>query len=109
MLDGKNAYSPKDVATWLDDLRDYLSGRTPELDQHFSWCEPQPAEIVKATEYNGFLDCAAPEVSAHEGLLLQKAKEQICFKHRDEMSVNIVIDNTHQFQDNNSLIIISQF
>ena len=36
-LDGKNAYSPKDVATWLDDLRDYLAGRTPQLDQLFSW------------------------------------------------------------------------
>ena len=30
-------------------------------------------------------------------------------QNRDEMSVNIVIDNTHQFQDNNWLIIISQF
>ena len=66
MLDVKNAYSSKDAATWLDDLRDYLSGRTPELDQLFFWCEAQPAEIVKANEYGGFLDCAAPEVVSQQ-------------------------------------------
>ena len=39
LLDGKNAYDAKNPATWLEDLRDYLSGRTPELDKLFAWAE----------------------------------------------------------------------
>ena len=37
LLDSRNAFSSKDQATWLEDLKDYLSGRTPELDPLFSW------------------------------------------------------------------------
>ena len=42
LLDTKNALNPKDQATWLEDIKDYLSGRTPELDALFSWAEAQP-------------------------------------------------------------------
>ena len=58
VLDTKNACNPKDQATWLEDLKDYLSGRPPELDALFSWAEAQPVEIARATGYKGCLDCA---------------------------------------------------
>ena len=34
--DVKNAFNSKDQSTWLEDLKDYLSGRTPELDALFT-------------------------------------------------------------------------
>ena len=62
LLYSRNAFSSKDQATWLEDLKDYLSGRTPELDPLFSWCEAQPAEIKAAGDYCGAIDCASSEV-----------------------------------------------
>ena len=44
----------------------YLSGRTPELDELFLWCEAQPTEIVRASDYSGCLDCAAPEMVSQQ-------------------------------------------
>ena len=41
LLDAKNVSNPNDQATWLEDLQDELSGRTPELDGFFSWAEVQ--------------------------------------------------------------------
>ena len=66
LLDPKNAYNAKDAATWLDNLRDDLSGRTPELDSLFSWAEAQPAPIGKAGDYVDCLDCATPEVVSQQ-------------------------------------------
>ena len=57
LLDSRNAFNSKDQSTWLEDLKDYLSGRTPELDQLFSWCEAQPIEIKVAGDYNGVRLC----------------------------------------------------
>ena len=57
--------------TWLEDLKDYLGGRTPELDALLSWAEAQPVEIARAGKYKGCLDCTAPEVvSQHLWALL---------------------------------------
>ena len=50
----------------MEDLKDYLSGRTPELDQLFSWCEAQPIEIKVAGDYNGILDRTSPEVVSQQ-------------------------------------------
>ena len=66
LLDPKNAYSSNDAATWLHDLRDYLSGRTPELDELFSWADAHATPIVRAAEYGGCLDCATPEVVSQQ-------------------------------------------
>jgi hypothetical protein len=56
LLDGKNAYDAKNPATWLEDLRDYLSGRTPELDKLFQWAELRTTEIVSFKEYDGVIE-----------------------------------------------------
>ena len=56
LLDPKNAYDAKSPATWLEDLRDYLSGRTPELDKLFQWAELRTVEIVHWREYDGAIE-----------------------------------------------------
>ena len=60
------------------------------------------AVVQGASDIAADLDSAALETAAHEGLQLQKAKEH-------EISVKIVIEDTHQFQGNIWLNIISQF
>ena len=47
-------------------LRDYLSGRTPELDALLFWAEPQATEITRAGDYGGCLDCATPDMVSHQ-------------------------------------------
>ena len=65
-LDAKNAFNPKDQATWLEVLKDYLNGSTPELNALFSWAEAQPVEIARANEYKGCLGCATPDVRSQQ-------------------------------------------
>ena len=50
----------------MEDLRVYLSGRTPELDTLFAWAQRQPTKIKRGTDYGVCLDCAAPEVVSQQ-------------------------------------------
>ena len=60
-LNGKMSYDTKKPEVWLQDLRDYVAGRTRELDQLLDWIEKQTDEITMDSArraYVGCLDCA---------------------------------------------------
>ena len=48
VLSGKGTYNPKSPQTWLQDLCDYLAGRSADLDLVFDWAEQQTSEIPLA-------------------------------------------------------------
>lgn len=54
-------FDAKRPEVWLQDVTDYLAGRTPDLDQLWQWIESQADELrivdVKA-RYGGMIDCA---------------------------------------------------
>ena len=60
-IDGTLRYDAKKPSTWLQDVKDYDSGRTRELDQLLQWIESQTEEISidrARDEYPGCFDCA---------------------------------------------------
>ena len=62
-LNGKAMYDAKRPEVWLQEQRDYLSGRTQELDAVIGWIERQDDEISPevARTFGGLLDCASIE------------------------------------------------
>ena len=57
-------YDSKAPQSWANDLRDYLAGRTQEVDRVLKWCEAQSEEIVQSRECEHLmLDHAHDEVS----------------------------------------------
>ena len=48
VLSGKGMYNSKVPQSWLQDLRDYLAGRSADLDAILSWTEMQTSEIELA-------------------------------------------------------------
>ena len=52
------AYTGKDAQTWLQDLHEYLSGLTAELDRLFKYVESQTEEI-KSPDIGFMLDIPA--------------------------------------------------
>ena len=52
-------YSGKDASGWLLSLRDYLAGRTAELDRLFDHIEKQPDEVTN--DLGWMLQCASNE------------------------------------------------
>ena len=46
LLTDKLVYSSKSPQTWLQDVRDYLAGRTSEIDRLLDWTESQTEEIT---------------------------------------------------------------
>ena len=67
-LDGKHAYSSKDPHEWLDTQRDYLGGRTPELDRILEWCEKSKGPIDQSMLVSAelFMDQSPGGPSAYE-------------------------------------------
>ena len=63
-ISNKYTYDSKRPEVWLQDVRDYVAGRTRELDQLLLWIETQTDEIdhlnVEAN-YTGMCDCAPLE------------------------------------------------
>ena len=60
-INGKLTYDSRKPATWLQDVRDYIAGRTLELDQLIEWVEAQEDEISwdrAAADYGDCIDCA---------------------------------------------------
>ena len=60
-LNNKMQYDPKHPATWLQEIHDYVGGRTMELDALIDWVETQTEEITidaARQNYPGCLDCA---------------------------------------------------
>ena len=45
VLGGKGVYNAKAPQTWLQDIRDYLAGRSIDLDDVLDWVERQTVEI----------------------------------------------------------------
>ena len=45
VLSGKGAHNPKSPQTWLQDLHDYLAGRSPDLDPVLDWAEKHATYI----------------------------------------------------------------
>lgn len=64
----KSAYDAKHPEVWLQDQRDYLAGRTAEIDAVIGWVERQSDVITKelAQSYAGLLDCATIEEISHQ-------------------------------------------
>ena len=60
-INNKLMYDPKKPATWLQDARDYVAGRTQEIDALIQWIELQDEEIdhehARRT-FPGCMDCA---------------------------------------------------
>ena len=46
-MGGKGAYNAKALQSWLQDLRDYLAGRSIDLDVILNWAETQTSEIAE--------------------------------------------------------------
>ena len=46
ILSGKGGYDPKSPQTWLQSTRDYLAGRTDEIDGVLDWAEAQTEPIA---------------------------------------------------------------
>ena len=57
----ESAYRAKEPQSWFNDLRDYLAGRTPELDKLFLWIELQ-TEFIRHDDESIKIDCAKHEV-----------------------------------------------
>ena len=45
VLSGKGVFNAKAPQTWLQDMRDYLAGRSVDLDNVIDWAERQTIEI----------------------------------------------------------------
>ena len=48
-LNGTYRYDSKKPASWLQEVRDYVAGRTRELDQLIDWIEKQKEELINAS------------------------------------------------------------
>ena len=59
MFQQGSAYSGKDASGWLLNLRDYLAGRTAELDNLFDHIEKQSDEV--SNDLGWMLQCASNE------------------------------------------------
>ena len=46
-MSGKGTYNANAPQSWLQDLRDYLAGRSIDLDAILSWAELQTSEIAE--------------------------------------------------------------
>ena len=62
-LNRTGMFNEKTPEVWLQDVHDYMAGRTQELDQLINWAEQQTEEITPAVarSYAGCLDCASIE------------------------------------------------
>ena len=76
MLSGEGKYNASKAQTWLKDVKDYLAGRTSDMDALLNWVEKQEDEIVGEESGGGSapMVCFAPsvkEVSRQLWALLQ--------------------------------------
>lgn len=64
MLSGDGKYSASKPQSWLKDVRDYLAGRTSDMDALLNWVEKQDDEIVGEESGGGSapMVCFAPSV-----------------------------------------------
>ena len=65
MLLRESACRAKEPQSWFNDLRDYLAGRTPELDKLFRWIELQTSNI-RHDDDSVMIDCASREVVSQQ-------------------------------------------
>ena len=54
ILSGQGGYDLKSPHTWLQSTRDYLAGRTDELDAVLDWAEAQTEPIVSEPDQGGW-------------------------------------------------------
>ena len=75
-MSGKALYDAKDPAAWLQMLRDYVAGRSSEMDVILDWVESRTEEITESDMITSDAGGSAPMIDvAGQGSLKEVARQ----------------------------------